>query len=164
MLPKDSPVQGQARTEWRAGQSGPRWLELSFRQTAASKRLGHRLTGSRYSKELHDLCTESVSLWSARGTESLKTLRWREMDSNFQFRVRRAGVLTGLYRRRPSKVFAFPPKRPVSCTRDRWFESVSLQRGVRCELARAASLPSGPRSTGPPELHPHRSLVDIALA
>jgi predicted ATPase len=31
------------------------------------------------------------------------------MDSNFQFRARRAGVLTGLYRRRPSKVFAFPP-------------------------------------------------------
>ena len=53
---------------------------------------------------------------------------WREMDSNFQFRARRAGVLTGLYRRRPSKVFAFPPKRPVSCTRDRWFESISLQR------------------------------------
>src|SRR6516225_7154252 len=63
-------------------------------------------------------------------TESLQTLRWREMDSNFQFRARRAGVLTGLYRRRPSKVFAFPPKRPVSCTRDRWFESVSLQRRV----------------------------------
>jgi hypothetical protein len=38
--------------------------------------------------------------------------------------------LTGLYRRRPSKVFAFPPKRPVSCTRDRWFESVSLQQRV----------------------------------
>src|SRR5271169_3461584 len=54
------------------------------------------------------------------------------MDSNFQFRARRAGVLTGLYRRRPSKVFAFPPKRPASCTRDRWFESVSLQRRV-CE-------------------------------
>jgi predicted dithiol-disulfide oxidoreductase (DUF899 family) len=60
-----------------------------------------------------------------------RTLCWREMDSNFQFRARRAGVLTGLYRRRPSKVFAFPPKRPVSCTRDRWFESVSLQRRVR---------------------------------
>jgi hypothetical protein len=54
------------------------------------------------------------------------------MDSNFQFRARRAGVLTGLYRRRPSKVFASPPKRPVSCTRDRWFESGSLQRRV-CE-------------------------------
>src|ERR1700730_18184177 len=58
---------------------------------------------------------------------------WREMDSNFQFRAKRAGVLTGLYRRRPSKVFAFPPKRPVSCARDRWFESVSLQRRVRRE-------------------------------
>jgi hypothetical protein len=68
-----------------------------------------------------------------RGTESLQTVCWREMDSNFQFRARRAGVLTGLYRRRPSKVFAFPPKRPVSCTRDRGFESVSLQRRVRCE-------------------------------
>jgi hypothetical protein len=54
------------------------------------------------------------------------------MDSNFQFRAR-AGVLTGLYRRRPSKVLAFPPKRPVSCTRDRWFESVSLQRRVSNE-------------------------------
>jgi len=52
------------------------------------------------------------------------------MDSNFQFRARRAEVLTGLYRRRPSKVFAFPPKRPAPCTRDRWFESVSLQRRV----------------------------------
>jgi len=56
-----------------------------------------------------------------------RTVCWREMDSNFQFRARRAGVLTGLYRRRPSKVFASPPKRPVSCTRDRWFESVPLQ-------------------------------------
>src|SRR6478672_13673462 len=61
----------------------------------------------------------------------IPSLRWREMDSNFQFRARRAEVLTGLYRRRPSKVFAFPPKRPVSWTRDRWFESVSLQRRVR---------------------------------
>ena len=53
------------------------------------------------------------------------------MDSNFQFRARRAGVLTDLYRRRPSKVFAFPPKRPVSCARDRWFESVSLHVSAR---------------------------------
>jgi hypothetical protein len=36
----------------------------------------------------------------------------------------------GLYRRRPSKVVAFPPKPPVSCPRNRWFESVSLQRRV----------------------------------
>jgi hypothetical protein len=27
-------------------------------------------------------------LWSARGTESLQTLRWRGIDSNFQFRAR----------------------------------------------------------------------------
>jgi hypothetical protein len=53
------------------------------------------------------------------------------MDSNFQFRARRAGVLKGLYRRRPSKVFAFPPKRPVSWTRDRM---------VRIRLPPAASL------------------------
>src|SRR5271167_2238541 len=66
-----------------------------------------------------------------------QTLRWREMDSNFQFHARRAGVLTGLHRRRPSKVFAFPPKRPVSCTRDRWFEAVSLQQRVRVSPASA---------------------------
>jgi hypothetical protein len=79
---------------------------------------------------------QSVTI-PTRKSGSQEIRRRREMDSNFQFRARRAGVLTGLYRRRPSKVFAFPPKRPVSCTRDRWFESVSLQQTVRLSPASA---------------------------
>src|SRR4029077_17573012 len=72
------------------------------------------------------------------------THRWREMDSNFQFRARRAGVLTGLYRRRPSKSSCFHQNDPFSCARDRWFESVSLQRRV-CEFSVRERLP--PRQT-----------------
>src|SRR6516164_7525308 len=91
----------------------------------------------------------------------LLTLRWREMDSNFQFRARRAGVLKGLYRRRPSKVLAFPPKRPVSCTRDRWFESVSLQQRVR--VSREFAFPASPDQNGRVEFAPDSPLERIGF-
>src|SRR4029077_3451068 len=101
-----------------------------------------------------------VLFWSRATRDLLKSFGWgiatlhrlhaatklppprRPPHRIFKFRARRAAVLTGLYRRRPSKVFAFPPKRPVSWTRDRWFESVSLQRRVRCEPVSRGNSPS----------------------
>jgi hypothetical protein len=59
---------------------------------------------------------------NAKGTESLLTLRWREMDSNHRY---------------PAEFFWLPPSIPpihlrninrLPRDRDRWFGSISLQR------------------------------------
>jgi hypothetical protein len=84
---------------------------------------------------------------SPRGTESLRTLRWRKMDSNNRSRRERDGVEerpAANHRRlarRPVLNDPRPayrsgrqqPRDPFRKERDRWFESGSLQRRVRCE-------------------------------
>ena len=91
----------------------------------------------------------TLEMPNARGTQSLWTHRWREVDSNFRFRVR-------CKRRLKAKIGGFgsmPPSIICGCrrwrsaqaqseisepspyrARNRKFESISLQRGV-CELS-----------------------------
>src|ERR1700680_2325529 len=82
------------------------WLYLRFT-------LSYRDVEELLAERRLDISYETVRCWVLKfgpmrpGLCETRTLRWREMDPNFQFRARRAGVLTGLYRRRPSKVFAF---------------------------------------------------------
>jgi hypothetical protein len=40
--------------------------------------------------------TGRMKLWGARGTESLQTPRWREMDSNFRYRGTKAATFADL--------------------------------------------------------------------
>src|SRR6266404_1224082 len=67
----------------------------------------------------------------------LLTRRWREMDSNFRFRrvnpqhLRRRPLLPPLLAAKPCRDRWTQPER------DRWFESVFLQRGVYPEPVRA---------------------------
>jgi hypothetical protein len=114
-----------------AGRSSPRKPAIS---ASSLRRCPTRFTPRSFksSPVRSDNTATSIALLRPRAfaRSSQQTRRWREMDSNLQFRARRAGVLTGLYRRLPSKVVALPPKRPVYCTRDRWFESISLHRRV----------------------------------
>ena len=76
-----------------------------------------------------------------RGTESLLTHRWREPDSNHQFRERRPASSSCRFTFAPTSPFAgssrgdMSPSRTLGgVTRYRWFESGSLQRRVSNEL------------------------------
>jgi hypothetical protein len=66
---------------------------------------------------------------SAGGTESLRILRWREMDSNHRSLARNSRFLCG---RRIAGTGQGQPK-GLFLMRYRWFESISLQRRVLCE-------------------------------
>ena len=66
---------------------------------------------------------------NARGTESLQTPCWRKPDSNSSslsgsVPLRAGGAVPGNHMPRP---------RRVTPSRDQWFESIPLQRGVICE-------------------------------
>jgi hypothetical protein len=84
---------------------------------------------------------------SPRGTESLRTLRWREMDSNFRFLVVRPSNRHG----RRTAV----SKTGADLLGNRRFESISLQRRVSNKLYRRwASMEPGRDSRPPLERAP----------
>jgi hypothetical protein len=73
---------------------------------------------------------------SARGDRrqphgSFLTRRWRGMDSNHRYPVREA-TFCGMPPFR-SPVSRLPHQDRLLCARNRWFESISLQRRVSCE-------------------------------
>ena len=78
------------------------------------------------------------------------TRRWREMDSNHRSRHERAGFCCGRQIAGPSA----GSQKGCFFMRYRWFESISLQRRVSCELdprlRRPASCVQGFRTLGPP--------------
>jgi hypothetical protein len=67
------------------------------------------------------------------------TRRWREMDSNHRYRIR--NTLFWLPPFGPA--IRLPQQNRLFRAGDRWFESISLQRGVQCEPDRQAERGGG---------------------
>src|SRR6202011_2839043 len=59
-----------------------------------------------------------------------QTVCWREMDSNHRYRLKNNPFWLPAF----GPAIRLPQQKPALSCRDRWFESISLQRGVRCEL------------------------------
>jgi hypothetical protein len=78
-------------------------------------------------------------------TDGPQTLRWREMDSNVGPWRERAGFGG----ESELRVIETGASLKVVSTGYRWFESTSLQRGVRCELDPTASATCLLRATRP---------------
>src|SRR5262249_53005092 len=84
----------------------------------------------------HEVTRQATDGVRSRGSGSQRTLCSREMDSNHWFPVAIGQVRTPEWRslRRNTGLIRFgrgTQRRPVA--RNRWFESISLQRRVRCE-------------------------------
>src|SRR6266404_871377 len=80
----------------------------------------------------------------------LLTRRWREMDSNYRYRIRNNPF--GCPRSVPQ--FAFRNKNRLFRAGDRWFESISLQQRVRRNRWLGNACGAGAMLHGAPTVHP----------
>jgi hypothetical protein len=122
-----------AAVSWHAAGSGSRAPPRSpSPATPATGGAGVDLSAGRHAAE------NTAAKSKKSGSQS--TRRWREIDSNFRYRVRCKGGLVGCRRWKSPKAGQSEISEPKPyCARNRKFESISLQRSV-CKPSVPASL------------------------